>query len=133
MESTCYHCSPKKDLYEVDYTQLYDLLKYNHVEVNELRAERLNKLIVVPGIANPNANQNGNGNVVAARAKCNGDLDKIKEFNEKCILIANLQQASTSGTQIDKALVYDSDGSVEVHHDINCYDNDIFNMFAQEE
>ncbi|GKB47374.1 hypothetical protein Tco_0898127, partial [Tanacetum coccineum] len=62
-----------------------------------------------------------------------GDLDEIKEVNEKCILIANLQQASTSGTQIDKALVYDSDGLVEVHHDINCYDNDIFNMFAQEE
>ncbi|GKE56887.1 hypothetical protein Tco_1496072 [Tanacetum coccineum] len=31
----------KKDLHEVDYTQLYDLLKYNLAEVNELRAERL--------------------------------------------------------------------------------------------
>ncbi|GJY00909.1 retrovirus-related pol polyprotein from transposon TNT 1-94 [Tanacetum coccineum] len=31
----------------------------------------------------------------------------------KCILMANLQQASTSGTQTDKAPVYDSDGSVE--------------------
>ncbi|GKE93465.1 hypothetical protein Tco_1574560, partial [Tanacetum coccineum] len=30
-----------KDLNEVDYTQLYDFLKYNQVEVNELRAERL--------------------------------------------------------------------------------------------
>ncbi|GKE87694.1 hypothetical protein Tco_1565169 [Tanacetum coccineum] len=30
-----------KDLHEVDYTQLYDFLKYNQVEVNELRAERL--------------------------------------------------------------------------------------------
>ncbi|GKD27670.1 retrovirus-related pol polyprotein from transposon TNT 1-94, partial [Tanacetum coccineum] len=29
------------------------------------------------------------------------DLDEIKEVNEKCILIVNLQQASTSGTQID--------------------------------
>nr|GEY25393.1 hypothetical protein [Tanacetum cinerariifolium] len=46
---------------------------------------------------------------------------------------ANLQQASTSGTQIDKVPVYDSDGSAEVHHDTNCYDNDIFNMFTQEE
>ncbi|GJU91561.1 hypothetical protein Tco_1303984 [Tanacetum coccineum] len=110
-----------KDLHEVDYTQLYDFLKYNQAEVNELRAERLarahdplalmensnnpyntkinhyrlptlqnvrnqvvqnavqnpgvqnvrnqNRLIVVSGIANPNANQNGNGNVVAARAE----------------------------------------------------------------
>ena len=32
-----------KDLHEVDYTQLYDLLKYNQVEVNELRAERLTR------------------------------------------------------------------------------------------
>ncbi|GKE10831.1 hypothetical protein Tco_1414382 [Tanacetum coccineum] len=42
-----------------------------------------------------------------------GDLDEIKEVNANCILMANLQQASTSGTQIDKAPVYDSDGSAE--------------------
>ncbi|GKC29053.1 hypothetical protein Tco_1036347, partial [Tanacetum coccineum] len=33
-----------KDLNTIDYTQLYDFLKYNQVEVNELRAERLAKL-----------------------------------------------------------------------------------------
>ncbi|GJS69157.1 hypothetical protein Tco_0701998 [Tanacetum coccineum] len=60
-------------------------------------------------------------------------IDKIEEFNANCILMANLQQALTSGTQIDKTLIYDSDGSVEVHHYENCYDNDIFNMFTQEE
>ncbi|GKD71021.1 hypothetical protein Tco_1325111, partial [Tanacetum coccineum] len=38
------------------------------------------------------------------------DLDEIKELNANCILMANLQQASTSGTQTDKAPVYDSDG-----------------------
>nr|GEU84346.1 retrovirus-related Pol polyprotein from transposon TNT 1-94 [Tanacetum cinerariifolium] len=42
------------------------------------------------------------------------DLDEIEEVNANCILMANLQQASTSGTQSDKALVYDSDGSAEV-------------------
>nr|GEW17738.1 hypothetical protein [Tanacetum cinerariifolium] len=42
------------------------------------------------------------------------DLDKIEEVNPNCILIANLQQVSTSGTQTDKAPVYDSDGSAEV-------------------
>nr|GEZ43149.1 retrovirus-related Pol polyprotein from transposon TNT 1-94 [Tanacetum cinerariifolium] len=42
-------------------------------------------------------------------------------------------QASTSSTQTDKALVYDSDGSAEVHNYENCYDNEIFNMFTQEE
>ncbi|GJZ35627.1 retrovirus-related pol polyprotein from transposon TNT 1-94 [Tanacetum coccineum] len=148
-----------------------------------------NGLVVVPGIAN----QNGTGNIVAARAEgtgngnqvrcynCRGlghiarnctarprrrdaaylqtqlliaqkeeagiqlqaeefdfmaaagDLDEIEEVNANCILMANLQQASTSGTQLDKAPVYDTDGSAEVQHNDNCYDNDIFNMFTQEE
>nr|GFC63692.1 hypothetical protein [Tanacetum cinerariifolium] len=38
------------------------------------------------------------------------DLEKIKEVNANCILMANLEQASTSGTQTDNAPVYDSDG-----------------------
>ncbi|GKD60222.1 retrovirus-related pol polyprotein from transposon TNT 1-94, partial [Tanacetum coccineum] len=38
---------------------------------------------------------------------------QIEEVNANCILLANLQQASTSGTQIDKASAYDSDGSAE--------------------
>ncbi|GJV35444.1 retrovirus-related pol polyprotein from transposon TNT 1-94 [Tanacetum coccineum] len=133
-------------------------------------------LIVVPRIANLNANQIRNGNVVAVRAEGNGngnngnqircyncrglghlarnctvrarkkdaaylqiqlliaqkeevgiqlqaeefdfmdpagDLDEIEEVNANCILMANLQQALTSGTQIDKPHVYDSDGSAE--------------------
>ncbi|GJV62309.1 retrovirus-related pol polyprotein from transposon TNT 1-94 [Tanacetum coccineum] len=61
------------------------------------------------------------------------DLDEIEEVNANCILMANLQQASTSGTQTDKALVYDSDGSAEVQLYDNCYNNEIFNMFTQEE
>nr|GFB70670.1 hypothetical protein [Tanacetum cinerariifolium] len=59
------------------------------------------------------------------------DLDEIKEVNANCILMANLQQASSLGTQTDSALVYDSDGSAEVHE--NYDDNEIFNMFTQEE
>nr|GEX23977.1 integrase, catalytic region, zinc finger, CCHC-type, peptidase aspartic, catalytic [Tanacetum cinerariifolium] len=42
-----------------------------------------------------------------------------------------IKQASTSGTQTDSALVYYTDGSAEVHE--NCDDNEIFNMFTQEE
>nr|GEY13147.1 hypothetical protein [Tanacetum cinerariifolium] len=61
------------------------------------------------------------------------DLDEIEEVNANCILMANLQQASTSGTQTDKAPVYDSDRSAEVHDYENCNDNEIFNMFTQEE
>nr|GEV54613.1 hypothetical protein [Tanacetum cinerariifolium] len=62
-----------------------------------------------------------------------GDLDEIEEVNTSCILMDNLQHASTSGTQLDKALVYDTDGSAEVQLNYNCYDNEIFNMFTQEE
>nr|GEZ71873.1 hypothetical protein [Tanacetum cinerariifolium] len=78
-------------------------------------------------------NQAGNGNLVAVRPEGNAaghngiqlqaeefhlmaaaaDLDEIEEVNANCILMANLQQASTSGTQTDKAPVYDSDGSAE--------------------
>nr|GEZ75338.1 hypothetical protein [Tanacetum cinerariifolium] len=59
------------------------------------------------------------------------DLEEIEEVNANCILMANLQQASTSGTQTDSAPFYDSNGSAEVHE--NCDDNEIFNMFTQEE
>ncbi|GJX03094.1 hypothetical protein Tco_0189010 [Tanacetum coccineum] len=50
------------------------------------------------------ANQYGNRNVVTALAKGNGN-----GINED-----TLQQASTSGTQSDNALVYDSDRSTEI-------------------
>nr|GFC60354.1 hypothetical protein [Tanacetum cinerariifolium] len=56
------------------------------------------------------------------------DLDEIEEVNANCILMANLQQASSSGTQTDIAPVYDSDGSAEVHE--NYDNNEIFNIFT---
>nr|GEX76514.1 hypothetical protein [Tanacetum cinerariifolium] len=43
-----------------------------------------------------------------------GDLDEIEEVNANYILMANLQHASTSGTQLDKAPVYEIDGLAEV-------------------
>nr|GEV68788.1 hypothetical protein [Tanacetum cinerariifolium] len=46
------------------------------------------------------------------------DLDEIKEVNANYILMANLQQASTSGTQTDKAPIYDTDGSAENDHNV---------------
>nr|GEX82758.1 DNA polymerase epsilon catalytic subunit A-like [Tanacetum cinerariifolium] len=73
-----------------------------------------------------NGNQTGNGEwvIMLGTARSDqgegtllifrhADLDEIEKVNANCILMANLQQASTSGTQIDKALVYDSDGSAE--------------------
>nr|GEW22572.1 hypothetical protein [Tanacetum cinerariifolium] len=76
-------------------------------------------------------NQSGTGNIVAAMAE--GDLEEIEEVNANCILMANLQHASTSGTQLDKAPVYDTDGSAKVQLNDNYYDYKIFNMFTQEE
>nr|GFA31827.1 hypothetical protein [Tanacetum cinerariifolium] len=95
-----------------------------------------NGVIVVSGIAN----QNRNGNVIAAWAKGNAienngiqlqaeefdlraiavDLDKIVEVNANC-------------TQSYKAPVYDSDGSAKVQLHNNCYNDEIFNIFTQEE
>ncbi|GJR54542.1 hypothetical protein Tco_1405063 [Tanacetum coccineum] len=62
-----------------------------------------------------------------------GACEETKRENANCTLENNLQLPSTSGTQSNKAPVYDSDGSAVVHHFENCYDNDIFNMFTQEE
>ncbi|GJV83816.1 hypothetical protein Tco_1523714 [Tanacetum coccineum] len=59
------------------------------------------------------------------------DLDEIEEVNANCILMANLQQASTSGTQTDKALVYDSKGSAE-HDPPVVYDSEETPQLAQE-
>nr|GFC04078.1 hypothetical protein [Tanacetum cinerariifolium] len=104
---------------------------------------------------NGNQNQIGNGNLVAVCAEGNAaghngnqircynyrgvghfardfaDLDEIEKVNANYILMANLQQASSSGTQTDNTPVYDSDGSAEVHE--HCDNNEIFNMFTQEE
>nr|GEW28461.1 hypothetical protein [Tanacetum cinerariifolium] len=101
-----------KNLHEADFTQIYDFLKMNQDD----SGGNQNRLVVVPGIVN----QSGTGNVVAARAEEEfnfmadaGDLDEIEEINANCILMKNLQHASTSGTQLDKAPVYNTDGSVE--------------------
>nr|GEZ34499.1 hypothetical protein [Tanacetum cinerariifolium] len=91
-----------------------------------------NGLLVVPGITN----QNETSNVVADRAEGTGIRSQARRsgrVNANCILMANLQQASTFGTQHDKTPVYDTYSSAEVHLNDNCYDNEIFNMFTQEE
>nr|GEW81426.1 retrovirus-related Pol polyprotein from transposon TNT 1-94 [Tanacetum cinerariifolium] len=53
------------------------------------------------------------------------DLDEIEEVNANCILMANLQQASTSGTQTDNTPVYDSDGSTENDNDVISEDTSV--------
>nr|GFC01932.1 hypothetical protein [Tanacetum cinerariifolium] len=53
------------------------------------------------------------------------DLDEIEEVNANCILMANLQQASTSCTQTDSAPVYDTDGSAENDNDVISEDTSV--------
>ncbi|GKA86677.1 retrovirus-related pol polyprotein from transposon TNT 1-94 [Tanacetum coccineum] len=62
-----------------------------------------------------------------------GACEETERANANCTVENNLQQASTSGTQTDKAPVYDSDRSAEVQLHDNGYNNEIFNMFIQEE
>nr|GEZ16183.1 hypothetical protein [Tanacetum cinerariifolium] len=116
MESTCYHCSSDQGFATADYTQLYDFLKYNQKELLIAQKEEAGIQLQVEEY-----------DLMATAT----DLDEIKEVNANCILMANLQQASTSGTQTNSAPVYDTDKSAEVHE--NCDDNEIFNMFTQEE
>nr|GEZ73100.1 hypothetical protein [Tanacetum cinerariifolium] len=91
--------------------------------VQNLRVQNVgnqNGLICVQG--NRNQNQIGNGNLVAARIQLpaeeydlmatTSDLDEIEEVNANCILMANLQQASTSVPQNDNDVIYE-DTSVE--------------------
>nr|GEY64395.1 Gag-Pol polyprotein [Tanacetum cinerariifolium] len=97
-----------------------------------------NGLIGVQG--NRNQNQIGNGNLVAVRAERNAaghNGNQIRCYNCRGVEgrgrnpTSSRRQASTSGTQTDIIPVYDSDGSAEVHE--NCDNNEIFNMFTQEE
>nr|GFA53037.1 hypothetical protein [Tanacetum cinerariifolium] len=142
-----------KDLHTTDYTQLYDFLKYNQKEnvgnsagyndvirnqviqnaVQNPRVQNVgnqNGLIGVQG--NGNQNQIENGNLVAARAEGNAagqNGNQIRCYNYRGVG----HYARNCAT--DRALVYDSDGSAEVHEncDENYDDNEIFNMFTQEE
>nr|GFA88534.1 hypothetical protein [Tanacetum cinerariifolium] len=122
-----------KDLHTTNYTQLYDFLKYNQKEnaIQNLRVQNVgnqNDLIGVQG----NGNQIGNGNLVAARAKENaaGTRKRDAAYLQTQLLIAQKEKAGIQ-LQAEDAPVYDTDGSAEVHE--NCDNNEIFNIFTQEE
>ncbi|GJT70861.1 hypothetical protein Tco_1030147 [Tanacetum coccineum] len=108
-----------------------------------------NGLLVVPGIANQNPN--GNGNVVAARAEGNAIGNNVRPRRRDAAYIQTqllIAQKEEAGIQIQAeefdlmAAAADLDeieevnanyGSAEVHNYENIYDNEIFNMFTQEE
>nr|GEY56404.1 hypothetical protein [Tanacetum cinerariifolium] len=172
-----------KNLHEADFTQIYNFIKMNQDEVNELRAERLAKthdplalmaysqnsynfpathndqsssithsqqsfpinnkcnpqpslnrnfmqpqMIPLEDINDPTEAINDalilfskafqltaptNNNQRTSSNPRNCDLDEIEEVNDNGILMENLQHASTSDTQLNKAPVYDTDSSTE--------------------
>nr|GFA96416.1 hypothetical protein [Tanacetum cinerariifolium] len=141
-------------------TTLPSMIQMDQLRVQNVRNQ--NGLIGVQGNGNQNQIGNGNLVAARAEGNAAGqNRNQIRCYNcrgvghyaRNCtvrpkrrdvaylqtkLLIAQkeeagiqLQQASTSGTQTDNAPVYDTDGSAEVHE--NCDDNEIFNMFTQEE
>ncbi|GJY55462.1 hypothetical protein Tco_0454577 [Tanacetum coccineum] len=52
------------------------------------------------------------------RMAATGDIDETEEVNANCILMSNLQQASTSSTQTNKAPIYDSNRSAENENNV---------------
>nr|GFC89858.1 ribonuclease H-like domain-containing protein [Tanacetum cinerariifolium] len=104
-----------KDLHTADYTQLYDFLRQmqmiggNGGTQFRQYAGNLNGYNEVQNVGNQAGIQlqAKEYDLMAAVA----DLDEIEEVNANCIMMANLQQASSSDTQTDSAPVYDSDGS----------------------
>ncbi|GKA51471.1 hypothetical protein Tco_0744667 [Tanacetum coccineum] len=81
-----------------------------------------NGLIVVPGITI--RIQMGNGKILSLL---------IAQKEEAGIQLQAEDKHRHRVLRQYKAPVYDSDGSAEVHNYDNCYDNEIFNMFTQEE
>nr|GEW39047.1 hypothetical protein [Tanacetum cinerariifolium] len=85
-----------------------------------------NGLVVVPGISN----QNETGNIVATRAR----IRRMKDaYLQTQLLIAQKEEAGIQLQAEEFDFMVAADGSAEVQLNNNCYDNEIFNMFTQEE
>nr|GEW71011.1 hypothetical protein [Tanacetum cinerariifolium] len=124
-EDSC--CDPDREepVNEAFHEQTYEKLtekELKHVEADDQAIQT-----ILLGLPEDSSRSEGNGN----RKKRN----QIQCYNYRGMghLARNCTQASTSSTHTDNAPVYDSDGSAEVHHYDNCYNNDIFNMFTQVE
>nr|GEU73888.1 retrovirus-related Pol polyprotein from transposon TNT 1-94 [Tanacetum cinerariifolium] len=82
---------------------------------------------------NANQNLNGNGNLVAAHAEGNA---QIRCYNCKGVgyFARNYTVRPRRRADLDEIEEVNANyGSAEVHEYENCYDNEIFNMFTQEE
>nr|GEZ20331.1 hypothetical protein [Tanacetum cinerariifolium] len=147
-----------KDLHTADYTQLYDFLKYNQKE-NYMQQPILNPEDITDPITNNNQRISSNPrNRQIAQPGMNMDQDRQMQMvggndgnqfrqyawqnvgnlngyndaqnveNQNLNRNGNLVAARAEGNATRH-----NDGSAEVHNYENCYDNEIFYMFTQEE
>ncbi|GKA45324.1 hypothetical protein Tco_0738120 [Tanacetum coccineum] len=83
------------------------------------------------------ANQSGNGNVVAARAEDNDNGNNENQIRKRDATYLQIQlqiaQKEEAGIQLNYEEFYFMAAADEVHHSEFFYNNDIFNMFTQEE
>nr|GEU37724.1 hypothetical protein [Tanacetum cinerariifolium] len=84
-------CETSKEIWE----RIYDFLKMNQEEVNELKAKHLAKSHD-PLALMAHSQNSFNFPITYKDQSSSSDLDEIKEVNANCILMENLQQASTS-------------------------------------
>nr|GEZ72025.1 hypothetical protein [Tanacetum cinerariifolium]GEZ74045.1 hypothetical protein [Tanacetum cinerariifolium] len=157
-----------KDLHTPDYTQLYDFLKYNQKEVDELKAERLTKIqdplalmansnnpyaFPAPHQDQPSFNKNylqqpmpNPEDIIDPTTAMNMELPLMaKAFklnystptnnNQRISSNPHNRQIGQPGMNMgqDRQIQMVGDGSAEVHDYESYDDNDIFNMFTQEE
>nr|GEX70868.1 hypothetical protein [Tanacetum cinerariifolium] len=98
------------------WLRFQQMMKGSDIGIQEKKAKLFNKW--ERQIAQPGMNMGQDRQMQMVREEYDlmaaaAELDEIKEVNENCILMANLQQASTSGTQSNCSSVYDTDGSAE--------------------
>nr|GEW61213.1 integrase, catalytic region, zinc finger, CCHC-type, peptidase aspartic, catalytic [Tanacetum cinerariifolium] len=106
---------------------------YNAVQ--NVKNQVVQNTVQNPARAEGNAIRN-NGNQIRCY-NCRG----LGHLARNCIVKPRRRDAAYLQTQLliaqkeetDKAPVYDLDGSAEVHNYENCYNNEIFSMFTQEE
>nr|GEW53164.1 hypothetical protein [Tanacetum cinerariifolium] len=132
-----------KDLHTADYNQLYDFLKYSQKE-NYLQQPMSNPedftdpttamnmaLALMDKAFKLNYSTPTNNN---QRISSNPRNRQIAQPGMNMGQDRQIQMVGASvnlGTQTDSAPVYDTDGSAEAHENFN--DNEIINMFTQEE
>nr|GEY33369.1 hypothetical protein [Tanacetum cinerariifolium] len=81
--------------------------------------------VIQNAVQNPRVQNVGNSNEEYDLMAAAADLNEIKEVNANCILMANLQQASSSGTQTDSEQYTELLEPIPESHQVPQNDNDV--------